>query len=191
MKKALILLLIIISITSLLLVSCTRDELTDTPDNGVEGGGNNGENEGENNTENDGNGENGGVEVGFTAEEKAMLTALGFEIPYLANSGYTLIDCSEGTDGSAMHFSARIELQSEFDTYRALYSEHAYHGTRVDENGITHHSYYADGFYIDMMYYATEDGGKIEVCVKTDKDGTGKNPTENENGDCDVEFGDM
>ena len=193
MKKVLILLLIIISITSLLLVSCTKDNTPDTtPDNGVENGGNNdgGNEEGGENNENNGDEENGGVEVGFTEAEKAMLTALGFEIPYLDNNGYTLVDCSEGADGSSLCFSAKVGTQGDFDSYRTLFSTYEYHGTKVDENGITHHSYYADGFYIDM-YYTTEDGGRIEVCVKADKDGTGKNPTENENGDCDVEFGDM
>ena len=184
MKKVLILLLIIISITSLLLVSCTKDNTPDTtPDNSVENGGNNdgGNEEG---------GENGGEAVGFTEAEKAMLTALGFEIPYLDNNGYTLVDCSEGADGSALCFTAGVGTQGDFDSYRTLFSAYEYHGTKVDENGITHHSYYTDGFYIDM-YYTAADGEKIVVCVKTDKDGTGKTPTENENGDCDVEFGDM
>ena len=174
MKKTLILLLIIISVTSLLLTSCTEDRTPDTtPDGGSENGGN-----------------EGGEAVDFTDEEKAMLTALGFEIPYLANNGYTLVDCSEEADGSSLCFCAKVGTQDEFDGYRALYSVYAYHGTRGDEDGITHHSYYADGCSIDR-YDTAEDGGRVTVCVKTDKDGTGKNPTQNENGDCDVEFGDM
>lgn len=198
MKKALVLLLTVIFITSLLLTSCRKDTTSDTPDVNTENGGNsNGENEngGENGDNSDvgGNengGENGGEAVGFTEAEKAMLTALGFEIPYLDNNGYTLVDCSEGADGSALCFTAGVGTQGDFDSYRTLFSAYEYHGTKVDENGITHHSYYTDGFYIDM-YYTAADGEKIVVCVKTDKDGTGKNPTENENGDCDVEFGDM
>ena len=145
MKKALILLLTVIFITSLLLTSCAKDTTPDTPDVNTENGGNSkGENEnGGDNSDVGGNeegGENGGEAVGFTDAEKEMLTALGFEIPYLDNNGYTLVDCSEGADGSALCFTAGVGTQGDFDSYRTLFSAYEYHGTKVDENGITTYS---------------------------------------------------
>ncbi len=187
MKKTLLILFVVIS-ASLLLISCTKDTVSNvTPDTNIENGTNG---DAGNDTENGKESEDYTPIDDFDADEKAMLTELGFSIPFLANDAYMLTDCSADKDGSSLHFSALGASQSEFDVYRTLYASYSYHGTSIDENGITHHTYYTDGFFIDMTYSVTDGTGRVDVCVRIDEDGTGNNPTQNENGDCDVEFGD-
>ena len=177
MKKTLFILLIVFSITFLFLTACAGNTNQSTPPKAE--------------SNNDGGNENNNDPInGFTLDEKSMINEFGFELPFLSNLGYTIKYCGENEEKSGIHFSAIVNSIEEFNTYRILYSKYAYHGTNVDENGITHHSYYTDGFYIDLTCYSTKAGVKIEVCIKIDNDGTIKNPTENENGDCDVEFED-
>ena len=171
MKKTLLLILTFMIVGSLLFVSCTKDE------------GSANEN-GENAADYENNGNTGSA---FSEAEKDMLLAFGFDIPYIANNGYTISECTE-KDEASIHLSASVESETVFDVYRSLYSTYEYHGTKVDGDGITHHTYYVDGFYIEMSYTPGENGGIVDVCASVDTHGTGKNPTENENGDCDVEF---
>ena len=171
--KKILLIFLLVTVVSMPFVSCKAGtNQSHTPESGENQGG------GENTTQNE-----------FTPEEKALFSTFGFEIPYISNNGYTISDCSEESGKESIHLCASVESQETFDSYRALYTKYEYHGTKTDDNGISHHTYYVDGFYIEAFFSPDENGGRVDVCVRVDDNGSGKNPTENENGDCDVEFG--
>ena len=125
----------------------------------------------------DGNGGNsGGTDNGgdtytdFTSSEKNMFIEMfGEVIPFAPNSEYYVEEYSYEYDDCyevGLNFYTYGNTQSEFNTYKALFSKYSYDGSDVDEYGDAWYYYTTSyGAYIDMSYYETDKGYVIDVYV--------------------------
>lgn len=108
--------------------------------------------------------------IAFTAEEKKQFNDLfGFVIPFIPNDEYYVeehtYDYGDGTGEEGLNFYAFGNTQSEFNAYKALFSQYTYDGTDTDEYGDAWYYYSKDDVCIDLTYYYYEDGYTVDVYV--------------------------
>ena len=95
---------------------------------------------------------------GFTDEEKELFEDyFGFVIPFIPNDSYYVEEYTF-EDEVGINFYTFDNTTSDFAAYRALFSSYTYDGTSQDDYGDTWYFYSKGNVYIDMAYYADEDG---------------------------------
>lgn len=109
----------------------------------------------------------------FTPSEKKLFEDyFGLVIPFIPNDEYYVeeyaISDDEGTE-AGLNFYTWDNTIEEFNVYKAeIDALYDYDGSDVDEYGDTWYFYtVADGVYLDIAYYLTEDGYVIDVYVYT------------------------
>ena len=187
MKKT-VALFIIVSIFLLFVSGCTPDNNA-VPQNGNGTGVNpdNTEIEGGNNTEKP------HTYTSFTSDEQELLNSkLGFVIPFIANSEYTLKAIDNDTKyKKGFVFLTEGNEDTEFDAYKNSLKSYTYHGSSVDESGRTWYWYNNEGYCIDTAFYTENGTTFVEVRIYSKDYATeDRKPIKNESGDCDVDFGD-
>ena len=113
----------------------------------------------------------------FTDEEKSLFNSyFGFVIPFCPNDLYYVeeysYDYEDGTTESGINFYAMLDTNSEFEAYRALFSEYQFEGTELIEgntwytytNGkytveLAYYEYYDDIYIIDLYVFEISAGG--------------------------------
>ncbi len=189
-----------IILLSSLLISCTLLPKQDYNDTDNSSGNNNGAQESPetpDDTETPDNTETPDKEThiytDFSIDEKELLnTNIGFTLPFLPNNEYYL----RAIDNDPQYAKGIIFLtvgnnDTEIEAYKAILSGYTYYGSKVDENGLTWHWYNNNSYCIDMTFYAEDDTNILEVRVYSrDYASEDRKPTQNNNGDCDVDFGD-
>ena len=151
---------------------------------------------------NQGDNEGSFIYTDFSSDEKALFKKyFGEVIPFAPNNDYYVEEYTyDWTDEyeEGINFYTLGNSQSDFNSYKALFSSYSYDGSEADEYGDTWYYYTADkGYYIDMCYYLDDGEYFIDVNVyylyegSSGNSGSGGNDGNggeggNEDGDTDV-----
>lgn len=108
--------------------------------------------------------------IAFTPDEKALFEDIvGFVIPFVANNEYYVEDYAEpledGIYEKGINFYTCGNTKSEFDAYKALFSQYENDGSDVDEYGDTWYFFSKGEVYVDMSFYNAEGEDIIDVYV--------------------------
>ena len=104
-----------------------------------------------------------------TTEKNLFLTYIGEIIPFLPNNEYYVEGYYEETDyENGMWYGVYELTQSEFNSYRQMYSAYEYIGSETDEEGDLWYTYQKDDVVVEMVFYTTEEGTCMEVFVVSD-----------------------
>ena len=114
-------------------------------------------------------GDNAGdyIYTDFTTDEKNLLTSyIGEVIPFLPSNEYYVDDYTTYSD-PFISFYTYNNTAADFNAYRAalVAAGYVHTDTMVDDYGDTWYYYDKGDIYIDVAYYATEDGYVVDVYV--------------------------
>ena len=87
----------------------------------------------------------------FTPEEKEIFNKyFGFEIPFVPNKDYHVVDCME--DGYVWFYVWGLPV-GNFDEYREMFTDYTFVDSMTDDFGITWYLYEREGVYVQMAHY--------------------------------------
>ena len=104
----------------------------------------------------------------FTKTDKQLLNnVIGMTIPFAPNNEYCLEEYSLDHDDCyevGVNFYTYGNTATEFEAYKALFSNYSFEGSEKDEYGDTWYYYtLSDGVYVDMCYYSDNGEWIIDV----------------------------